>query len=92
MHFLVQIFIMCFTCYLSSFSQTSPNIILIYIDDLGWTDTSVEMIKGDRETKSDFYITQNLERFALEGMVFSDAYASAPVCTPSRYSMLHGMT
>ena len=25
-------------------------------------------------------------------MVFSDAYASAPVCTPSRYSMLHGMT
>ena len=92
MHLLVQIFIICFTCYLSSFSQTSPNIILIYIDDLGWADTSVEMIKGDIETKSDFYLTQNLERFALEGMVFSDAYASAPVCTPSRYSMLHGMT
>ena len=40
----------CFTCYLSSFSQTSPNIILIYIDD--WMDRHiVEMIKGDRETK-----------------------------------------
>ena len=70
MHFLVQIFIMCFTCYLSSFSQTSPNIILIYIDDLGWTDTSVEMIKGDRETKSDFYITQNLENLLQKAWFF----------------------
>jgi len=71
---------------------TPPNFVLVYIDDLGWTDTSVEMIKGKPETRSDFYQTPNLERLAREGMVFSDAYSPAPVCTPSRNAMLHGMT
>jgi len=69
-----------------------PNFVLVYIDDLGWTQTSVEMIEGRPETRSSFYQTPNLERLALDGMVFSDAYAPAPVCTPSRNAMLHGMT
>ncbi len=50
------------------------------------------MIKGNAETRSDFYQTPNLERLARDGIVFSDAYAPAPVCTPSRNAMLHGMT
>lgn len=69
-----------------------PNFVLVYIDDLGWTDTSVEMVKGRADTRSDFYQTPNLERLASQGMVFSNAYAPAPVCTPSRNAMLHGMT
>ena len=69
-----------------------PNFILIYVDDLGWTDSSVEMIRGDKNTKSDFYQTPFLAKMAQEGMVFSNAYAPAPVCTPSRNSMMHGMT
>jgi len=73
-------------------ASSAPNFVLVYIDDLGWTDTSVEMIKGNPETRSDFYQTPHLERLAREGMVFSDAYAPAPVCTPSRNAMLHGMT
>jgi arylsulfatase A len=72
--------------------QQTPNFILVYIDDLGWTDTSVEMIRGRKDTRSDFYQTPHLERLAREGMIFSAAYAPAPVCTPSRNSMLHGMT
>ena len=52
----------------------------------------VEMISGRTDTKSDFYKTSHLARLAQEGMVFSDAYAPAPVCTPSRNAMLHGMT
>ena len=68
------------------------QILLVYIDDLGWADTSVEMIHGRKNTRSDFYQTPHLQRMADEGMVFSDAYAPAPVCTPSRNSMLHGMT
>ena len=62
------------------------------MDDLGWADTSVEMVRDQSETRSDFYETPNLEQLAEEGMVFSDAYAPAPVCTPSRNSILHGMT
>ena len=39
-----------------------------------------------------FYQTPHLERLAKAVMGFSDAYAPAPVCTPSRNSILHGMT
>jgi arylsulfatase A-like enzyme len=70
----------------------NPNFILIYVDDLGWTDTSVAMVLGNEDSKSDFYQTPFLEAFSKEGLVFSSAYSPAPVCTPSRNSMLHGMT
>jgi len=69
-----------------------PNIIFIYADDMGWTGTSVEMIQGDPSTKSDFYQTPNLERLAARGMVFSQAYAPASLCTPSRAAVLTGKT
>ena len=42
------------------------------------------------ESKSDFYQTPNLERLAAQGMRFSDAYASSPVCSPTRYSLQTG--
>lgn len=80
------------SCIALSAKTTAPNFVLVYIDDLGWADTSVEMIHGRKNTRSDFYQTPHLQRMADEGMVFSDAYAPAPVCTPSRNSMLHGMT
>ena len=64
-------------------ASQSPNFLLVYIDDLGWTDTSVEMIKDRPDTKNAFYQTPHLERLAADGIVFSDAYAPAPVCTPS---------
>ena len=40
----------------------SPNFVVVYMDDLGWADTSVPMIKGREETRSDFYLTPGLER------------------------------
>ena len=73
-------------------SKPQPNIILILTDDQGWTDSSVPMIKDREDSKSDFYETPNLERFAKDGLVFSSAYAPAPVCTPTRYSILYGKT
>jgi len=69
-----------------------PNIILILTDDQGWADTSVRMISDRSDSKSDFYQTPNLERFAKDGMVFSSAYAPAPVCSPTRNSILYGKT
>lgn len=59
-----------------------PNILLIYADDLGWKDTGYN--------GSDFYETPNIDRFANEGMVFSNAYAAAANCAPSRACLHSG--
>ncbi|MHC5056941.1 MAG: sulfatase-like hydrolase/transferase [Planctomycetota bacterium] len=67
-----------------------PNIILILTDDQGWTDTSVRMMAGREDSRSDFYRTPHLERMAAGGMVFSSAYSPAPVCGPSRHSIQFG--
>jgi arylsulfatase A-like enzyme/lysophospholipase L1-like esterase len=68
-----------------------PNIILVLIDDLGWQDASVPM-QPERIPFNDRYKTPNLERLAARGVRFSNAYASAPVCTPTRTSILTGRT
>ena len=72
--------------------KAKPNIILILTDDQGWTDTSVQMMADRPDSKSDFCQTPNLERLAKEGMVFSNAYSPAPVCSPTRDSILYGKT
>jgi arylsulfatase A-like enzyme len=59
-----------------------PNFLFILIDDLGWRDLSCY--------GSDFYETPNLDRLASLGMSFTDAYASCPVCSPTRASILTG--
>ncbi|MBA63213.1 MAG: sulfatase [Planctomycetaceae bacterium] len=69
-----------------------PNFIIVYVDDLGWADTSVPMMLSDPESKSDFNQTPNLEKLAAHGMIFSNAYAPAPTCTPSRKSIQFGKT
>lgn len=59
-----------------------PNIVLILIDDLGWRDLGC--------FGSGFYETPNLDRLAGAGMRFTDAYATSPVCSPTRASILTG--
>lgn len=66
-----------------------PNIILFFVDDLGWQDTSVPF--WDKKTKwNKRYHTPNMERLAQEGMKFTQAYAT-PVCSPTRVSLMTGM-
>lgn len=72
--------------------KAQPNFVVILADDLGWTGTSVQMLANDPDTKSDFYHTPNLESLAQNGMVFSQAYAPASKCTPTRASLLTGKT
>ena len=87
--------VLCFltaTRLLGASGVQSPNIIFIYADDMGWTGTSVEMMKGHAETKSDFYLTPHLKTLAAKGMVFSQAYSPGPMCTPSRAAVLTGRT
>jgi arylsulfatase A-like enzyme len=69
--------------------QLRPNIIVFLVDDMGWMDTSVPF--GDSAMAlNKRYHTPNMEKLAAQGMKFTNAYA-APVCTPSRVSMLTGM-
>lgn len=62
--------------------QRRPNIVLIFVDDLGWKDVGYQ--------GSDFMETPVLDKLATEGMVFTDAYASAGNCAPSRACLLSG--
>ena len=68
-----------------------PNIILFIVDDLGWQDASVPFHTEPTPLNAR-YRTPNLERLAARGMKFTDAYAAAPVCTPSRTAILSGMS
>jgi len=63
-------------------SAERPNIILIMIDDMGWMDLHCQ---GNKSLD-----TPNLDRLAREGMRFTDAYAAAPVCSPTRASIMSG--
>lgn len=73
-------------------SAKEPNFILIYADDLGYADTSVQMMDADPSTKHDFIQTPGLERLAKLGARFTTAYAPTPTCTGSRISIQLGMT
>lgn len=63
-------------------SQQKPNIIIIYTDDLGFGD-----ISANGATKIS---TPNIDRIAKGGLRFTNAYATAATCTPSRFSLLTG--
>mgnify|MGYP006075845167 CR=1 FL=1 len=62
-----------------------PNVIIFYVDDLGWQDVPL----NDLDTPCP-YEMPNLKRLAKSGMNFSQAYASAPTCSPSRAGLLTG--
>lgn len=62
--------------------SAKPNIVLINIDDLGWMDLECQGSK--------FYRTPNVDRLASEGMRFTNAYAAAANCAPSRACMMTG--
>ena len=68
-----------------------PNIVFMLSDDQDWTGLSVQMHPDIPNSRSDFYRTPNLERFAAQGMRFSAAYAPAPVCSPTRLALQTGM-
>ena len=66
-------------------AEPKPSIVFIMADDLGWADTTLY-----GHTK--FYKTPNLERLAKRGMLFTHAYAASPLCSPTRASILTGLS
>ena len=64
-------------------SSDRPNIIIILADDLGHGDLSCL----NKETSLK---TQNIDKLASTGVIFSDAHSGSAVCTPTRYGLLTG--
>jgi arylsulfatase A len=62
--------------------EQNPNIVFIYIDDLGYGDVSCYGATG--------VTTPNVDVLAEKGLRFTDGHCSAATCTPSRYSLLTG--
>ena len=67
-----------------------PNILYILTDDQGWSQVSMEMQPGLPDSRSAYLNTPNMGRLASEGMRFSSGYSPAPLCTPTRRSVLCG--
>jgi arylsulfatase A-like enzyme len=81
----ISLFIMC--CLMSASAlcaadNVRPNIIFILIDDFGYADSGPYGAKDIR--------TPNMDRLANEGIKFTDFYANAPVCTPTRCGFITG--
>ncbi|WAJ71874.1 sulfatase-like hydrolase/transferase (plasmid) [Catenovulum adriaticum] len=63
-------------------NENKPNVVIFYVDDLGYGDVGVYGAKGVE--------TPNIDKLAKNGIQFTDAHSSAATCTPSRYSLLTG--
>lgn len=63
-------------------SEDAPNVVVVFFDDLGWGDLSVQ---GNA-----LIDTPRIDAAAAEGLRFTDFYSASPVCTPSRAALLTG--
>lgn len=75
-------------------TQEKPNIIFILVDDLGYGDIGV-FFQNERKALNDrsepWIMTPMLDKMAKEGAMLTDHYTAAPVCAPSRASILMGV-
>ena len=81
-----SIFLILILSVFTIFSEGAekPNILVIMVDDLGYADMSfLPQSPEDVETP-------HIDRLASEGTYFSNAYATAPICSPSRCGMITG--
>lgn len=80
--FLLLTFFFALSAAAQKANQGKPNIIIIYVDDLGYGDVGCY---GARSVQ-----TPNIDKLAKNGLKFTDAHCSAATCTPSRFSILTG--
>lgn len=93
MNLMQRIFTATFFCLLlpllaniaAEAGDSKPNVVFILADDLGWSDTTLY-------DTTRFYNTPNIERLAARGMTFTRAYSSSPLCSPTRASVLTGLS
>ena len=63
-------------------AEKRPNVVFFLLDDLGWTDLGCY--------GSEFYETPNIDQLAKESVLFTQAYATCHVCSPTRASIMTG--
>jgi uncharacterized sulfatase len=63
-------------------SFSKPNLVTIFIDDMGWSDLSCF---GNKEVE-----TKHIDRLAAEGIRFTQFYVNSPICSPSRTALMTG--
>lgn len=80
----IVIIVFTFSLLLSFKVLSKPNVLFILIDDMGWMDLGCQGNKNLR--------TPNIDNLAKGGMRFTDAYAPAPVCSPTRASIITGQS
>lgn len=69
-------------CKTNVSQNAKPNFVFIFIDDMGWKDVGF--------MGAEYYETPNIDRLAKEGMIFTQAYANAANCAPTRACLLSG--
>lgn len=80
----IVIIVFTFSLLLSFKVLSKPNVLFILIDDMGWMDLGCQGNKNLR--------TPNIDNLAKGGMRFTDAYAPAPVCSPTRAAIITGQS
>ncbi|MEM8865618.1 MAG: sulfatase-like hydrolase/transferase [Planctomycetota bacterium] len=91
MCWLVVVLLSCLASLSSrAVAADKPNVLVFFADDLGWADWEHDATVNPNG--SPVYQTPNMLRLAREGLVFNNAYASAPVCSPTRASLMTGQT
>jgi len=78
----INIFLLLFPACQNPHPSTNPNIVLIFVDDMGYNDLGCYGAKN--------ILTPNLDQLAKDGMRFTDFYASQAVCSASRASLMTG--
>jgi len=79
-NFLLLFFLLFYSC--GNEKSVQPNVVLIYLDDLGYGDVSSYEL-GTLETP-------NIDKIANGGIRFTNGYASSATCSPSRYALMTG--
>src|SRR5688572_19999423 len=80
--FLLLLLLLLLPFALSAGEAAKPNVIIVLVDDYGWTDAGCF---GSR-----YYQTPNIDRLAKDGMRFTNGYAACTVCSPTRAALLTG--
>lgn len=70
----------------------SPNILFILSDDQGWSQLSKSMSPDISGSSSGYLSTPNIDRLGDAGLRFINGYSPAPICTPTRRSILCGVS
>lgn len=63
-------------------AEDKPNVIMVFIDDMGWSDLSCFQGAAVK--------TENIDRLAAEGIRFTNFYVNSPICSPSRVALTTG--